>query len=907
MVTERCRPRLRKALTSASFLLCISALLLAGCGAGAGSGSSGNNIAVSITNKITSVQAGTPAIAFAATVQNDSSNSGVTWSLTASGAACAPMCGTLSAATAATVLYTPPISAPAVPNNQPTVTATSVAKTNKSDSDVFAISAALLVSITNKFSSVNTGFSPFVVNAIVQNDPTNSGVTWTLTANGTACTPAMMCGGLSGATSTSVTYTPPKSVPATQPILTAVSAHDSSKSDVDSFSVILAPISVSIGNKVSTVYAGNSPMFFSANIDNDPSGAGVTWTLSRNGSSCSPACGTISAGQFSTVYTPPSTVPASPSTTLTAVSNADGTKSDFDTFTIAVRPPVSLVITQVNSVLAGGSGVNFSANIQNDPSSTPSVNWTLTSGGAPCSPSCGSLTNIAAASATYMPPSGAFAPVQITATSTYDASKSASATFSVTSTVANNCGAAGGQESLLNGHYALLLEGFWGTGNGTPIALGASFTANGSGGITGGDEDVNDTISPQYLAVNSSGSLYTVGADHRGCLQLTNMGGTTTVFHFALGGIGSGVASKGRIVEFDDNSGNGAGDRGSGILRLQDVTAFSVGALKTQYAFGVAGWSETESQSLHLTVAGSFSNASGSVSNATFDENIGGTLFPEATGVTGTIGSISSTTGRGTATLNPSIFDWAIYVVNSSEFFLIGTDPTNFNPVSLGIGVATGNSFTAASLSGNYVMHATGNTNGSADASLQLLTMIAGGAQTGTLSGTVDSYGVGNGAQTTTLSGVTYNVDPISGRTTLGNPSDNLPILYLTTPTDGISAFVAGVGPDALFGVAEQQTSSTLAAGTYIFGTEEPADNTVPNRAGVETIAAGGAITGTFDQSNTSGLQTNQSVSATVSLGSNGTGNIGSNTVAMTSGSKLFSIDETGGTSGPAGIVVAEQ
>ena len=40
--------------------------------------------------------------------------------------------------------------------------------------------------------------------------------------------------------------------------------------------------------------------------------------------------------------------------------------------------------------------------------------------------------------------------------------------------------------------------------------------------------------------------------------------------------------------------------------------------------------------------------------------------------------------------------------------------------------------------------------------------------------------------RTTNLSSVTYNVALRSGRTTLGNPSDNLPILYLTTPTDGI-------------------------------------------------------------------------------------------------------------------------
>ena len=90
---------------------------------------------------------------------------------------------------------------------------------------------------------------------------------------------------------------------------------------------------------------------------------------------------------------------------------------------------------------------------------------------------------------------------------------------------------------MLNGHYALLVQGFEGSGAGTPILIGASFAANGSGSVTGGEEDVNDTVSAQHLTFTSSGSLYTVGSDHRGCLQLTNTGGTTTVFHFAVSGI----------------------------------------------------------------------------------------------------------------------------------------------------------------------------------------------------------------------------------------------------------------------------------------------------------------------------------------------------------------------------------
>lgn len=888
-------------------IIAVAIVTLAGCSAGAGSGGNGNSVSVTITNKVASVQAGTGAISFSATVQNDSGNSGVTWGLTANGASCSPTCGALSAATPTSVTYTPPSSAGTSPNNQPTLTATSVAKTNKSDSDAFTVSPALTVTITNKFTTVNAGSSAFVVNATVQSDSTNSGVSWTLTTNGAACPAA--CGTLTGATTTSVTYAPPSTVP-TQPniTLTATSVHDNSKSDSDSFTIVKPAISVTIGNKVSTVYAHGSEILFSVNVDNDPTNSGVTWRLTASGSNCSPGCGTISGGQSGAIYTPPNSVPSPATATLTAVSSADGTKSDFDTFTIAPVPPVSVTVSQVTSVLAGGSGITFSANIQNDPSSTPTVNWTLTVGGTSCAPStCGSLTNSQPTTVTYLPPTASISSVQITATSTFDPSKSGSDVFNVTSGVSSSCGAAGGQESLLNGHYAMLVQGFWGGGGGTPILIAGSFAANGSGTITGGEEDVNDSIAPQHLTFDSAPghSLYTVGADHRGCLQLTNSAGTTTVFRFSLGGISSGVASKGRIIEFDDNSGTGARYRGSGILRLQDTTAFMPGALKPNYAFGVGGWTQSGNQWLHLGAAGSFNNSGGSLTGV-LDENIGGILFSETTGVTGTIGSISSTTGRAVANFPQGVFDWAMYIVNSSEFFLVGTDAVNDNPVSFGMVIATGSSFTASALSGNYILHATGNLT-SASVDLDLLTMVPGGAQTGTLSGTVYSDGGGSGAATTSLSNIAYNIDPTLGRVALGNPSDNLPVLYVTTPTDGISAFVVGVNADAQEGVIEFQPSQTYStasvAGTLAFGTEDPGDNTVYNEAGSATISTSGSASGTVDLSTTGGLTPSVPFNPTVTItNSNGTGNLGSQTVAITNGTKIFYIDESAGV-----IVVAEQ
>jgi len=877
-------------------------LALAGCSAGAGGG---GNISVTIANKVTSVQAGTAAVSFSASVQNDSGNKGVTWSLTANGSSCSPTCGALSAATKTSVTYTPPASAGASPNNQPKLTATSVASTSKSDSDTFTVSPALTVTIANKVSTVNAGTEPFVVTATVQNDSTNSGVSWSLTANGSACSPA--CGTLSGSNTTSVTYAPPATTPSSpnnQPKLTATSIAKSSTSDFESFTLSQAAISVSILNKVTTVPADSGTILFSASVQNDSANAGITWTLKANGANCQPTCGTLATAAQNTIfYTPPTSVPSSPNNrpTLTATSVSNSTKSDSDAFTITAAASITVTINQVSSVLAGTAGTNFDAAVQND-SSDSGVTWTLT---CPPSTNCGQLTGNTTTSVTYTPPATAPPSNQATikATSIADNTKSASDTLTITSTVANGCsGASHGQESLLNGHYAFLVQGFEGSGAGTPILIGASFAANGSGSVTGGEEDVNDTVSAQHLTFTSSGSLYTVGSDHRGCLQLTNASGTTTVFHFAVSGITSGVASKGRIIEFDSSSSSGAGSRGSGILRLQTPSSFVLSALQANYAFGVDGWASNGNAFVHLTAGGSFDNSNGALSNGVDDINIDGFYSPNSPNHTGSIDPISATTGRTTASFD--IFNWAVYVINPSELFLIGTDSFE---TSAGRAIVTANSFSATALSGNYILHATGNSSGSASVDLDLLTTTPGGAQTGALSGTVYSDGGGSSAATTSLSNVAYNIDPASGRVALGNPSDNLPVLYVTTPTDGISAFVVGVNADAQQGVIEFQPSQTYtaasAAGTYAFGSEDPGDNTVYNDAGSATITSGGSASGTADLSSAAGLTPNLPFSATVTISnSNGTGNLGSQTVAIINGTKIFYIDESTGV-----IVVAEQ
>jgi hypothetical protein len=321
-------------------------------------------ISVSITNKVASLTAGAATVTLNATVSNDSANAGVNWMLTAGGAACSPTCGTIGQAMAASVVYTPPATAPAAPNNTPTITATSITDKTKSDTDAITIqaAAAIKVAITNKISTVAPGAAAVTLNASVTNDGANAGVNWTLTAGGAACSPT--CGTIGQATAASVVYTPPATAPAAPnnaPTITATSVTDKTKSDTDAITIQAAAtgITVAITNKFKTITAGGPTVTVNVAVTNDPKNDGVTWTLTAGGTDCQPTCGTLTLNaQFTVMYTSPTNAPGAPNNTptLTATSFTDGKTSDSFMFTIA--PPaasLSLLKGQYAAVLQGSN------------------------------------------------------------------------------------------------------------------------------------------------------------------------------------------------------------------------------------------------------------------------------------------------------------------------------------------------------------------------------------------------------------------------------------------------------------------------------------------------------------------------------------------------------------------------
>jgi len=150
-------------------------------------------------------------------------------------------------------------------------------------------------------------------------------------------------------------------------------------------------IAVSITPSTATVQIGGT-LTINATANNDPSGAGVSWTLS-------PASGAGTLTNMTTtsvVYNAPSSPPASHVTvTITATAVKDASKSSSATVTL---PSVAVSIVPSTATIIAGGTQTFTAAVQNDPANK-GVTWAI----SPAS-GAGTLTNASSTSVTYNAP-----------------------------------------------------------------------------------------------------------------------------------------------------------------------------------------------------------------------------------------------------------------------------------------------------------------------------------------------------------------------------------------------------------------------------------------------------------------------------------------------------------------------
>jgi dienelactone hydrolase len=223
-------------------------------------------VTVSIAPASATVAAGSTA-QFTATVGNDPSKKGVTWTLTENGSSCAPACGAVSptstpsgTATTYTAPSTPPASSLTF-----ALTATSVADTTKSSTATVTF-AAITVSAVLPPSGIIPITATQQFTATVGLDSSNQGLTWTLTQNGTNCEPA--CGTVSPANTARgapTTYTGPATVPANASVtINAIAVADSMKANKATITltdgtVKLIPASLSFSCKIGSTGANRCP------------------------------------------------------------------------------------------------------------------------------------------------------------------------------------------------------------------------------------------------------------------------------------------------------------------------------------------------------------------------------------------------------------------------------------------------------------------------------------------------------------------------------------------------------------------------------------------------------------------------------------------------------------------------
>jgi len=544
----------------------------AGCGAKASSQSETPLISLSMAQipPTSMIVGGTASVS--ATVDNDIAHEGVDWVATC---ASAPNCGSFSpphTPSGGTTMFIAPLAVPS--HNTVTVNALSSTDRSKSFSATVTITSTVTgVVITQPPPASAPAGSTVTVAATVSGDPSNEGLDWKATCGTVDCTPPGAQHSAPGAAFTFVVPGPAQipTIVGTTVTLTAFATADHSFHAFASFTVA-APLSISLSQPPPSTMVTNATAMVTAVISNDPTNAGVDWSVAcfaANNSLCGSVVPAHTASGVAATFTAPATVASPPTVFVTATSTANPNLSI--TASVTVVNPLSVQITQgvpTNSIAINGTAPLIAA-VSND-SSNAGVDWSVicSSAGA-----CGSLSPThtdSGATTTYTAPSAvpAGGTVTITAAATADATKTAAQTVAVSAGVPPN--------TLLNGNFVLFLSGK-NSVNG-PYVLGGLISGDGQGNITGGRLDLVDASGNASPDVGISSGTYSAGADGRAQINLQL---NTNVLNGPFGVNGSGsitlsvvfVNPQHALVSETDSFGNG-----TGTLDLQnanDLAAFA--------------------------------------------------------------------------------------------------------------------------------------------------------------------------------------------------------------------------------------------------------------------------------------------------------------------------------------------
>jgi Putative Ig domain len=672
---------------------------------------------------------------------------------------------------------------------------------------------------------------------------------------------------------------------------------------VSGFSIVVSTESIAFTPSAPTTVTAGGTLSVNATVSSDPGNGGVNWSVTCASAACGSFVASHTASGTATTYDAPPTPPTGGTVTITAAA-ADAPSPQVSAVVTVNALPLSIttsslpngtVNTAYSATITASGGVppyTFSLDAASSALPTPLA----FNAGSPSATITGTPT---AASTT----NNIIVDVKDSEGTPMTAQKTYSLTINAVTAACNK-----GNESVLAGQYAFQLQGFDSNG---PVGLIGSFTADGTGKITAGEEDLNDSTTgttPPPLSIIAAGSFYSVGLDtnggYRGCMTIATSAATST-YRFALNQISSNVAFGGQLIEFDST-----GTNVTGGMYQQTAAAFSNTQVSGNYAFG-ASTTESLTLSQRFAMAGVFSVSGTTISSGSVDTDENGNVNNHCTTpciFTGTRGSPDSN-GRTTFSITPtgatSPVNMVYYTVFTGALVMMNTDTQANNAPYVGtIMQQSGEPFSNSSLSGTSVIYTvglSGSTPPTADVQVGLLAFPSVGNFT-----INNDENDGGTISSNSISG-TYSVAS-NGRVTLpSGGGGHSPVFYLVKPGKG---FMVGTDSSVTAGSFEPQspgpflTSSTV----FGFGTISPAEQNIDYEAGWVNFNGSGTVSGATDDTSLFGGQNvDNTFSQTYAVASNGRGTVGSSSTPnvifyVVSGTKaiLFNAYNQAGTQGKA-------
>lgn len=878
--------------------------LLAGC-------HGGSSITIQIEPNTISIDEG-QSFNFAATVANDTTNAGVTWTLTQTG--CSGVgCGALSAATPFSVTFAAPTDLSAIQ----TVTLTATANAKSSVTTTATITVNLPPMFTNTSATQLVCVSACQLPSGGNGQPYNQSIT---SADGVAplifsLASGTLPAGLTLNQSGTIVGTPSAPTVGGSPITSTFTVKLSDSSMPPDSVTQLFAITVQPPTKLSITTTGPLPAaFINGQYNTLISATGgvtpVTWSvLTPTGTQTGLPPGLVlstTSGQITGVPTVQVSVTYPKTYTFTVQVKDSSLPSPGQVATIplsiTVQEPPALAIT-TNSLPTGNTATPYSASLQAS-GGIPPYAWALTSGQLPAGLTLAPNGTISGTPILITQTPVQFT-VQLTDSEVVPPNPLPAEQLSITITQGTTS-----SSTLLSGEYAFLFQGFDVNG---PVSIAGTIVADGNGNITAGAEDSNRT-SGIVLAATLSGT-YTIGTDGRGTLELIAVNPQSGVqlrtdYNLALYSNGNARFIENNTLNTTAPNGDTLGTRGEGTIKYVTGTVSSSGSASSltsgdfsgNYAFEFTGQDLSGKPAVlagAVTANGGQEQLTPAAGGLNSDFNDNGTFSSQS--ITGTF-SVGSNYNRGAVTMTFQLpgksqmtLTFECYFVSPTDAFFVEIDSPSTTSATVyfllsGEMTAQQSSyqFGDTSLAGTSIATGTG-VNGS-NTSVLLGSLTSPGNGSASL-----NYDENNGGTLATPAFTgNYSIGS-NGRvafTWTGTTTPRVAVAYLTGPGQG---FLLGYDPAATGGMLEEQTGAPLSLssfqGSYAIGTATPRDTKVPNFVGqFNALFTPTPVPGvvnltasqTFDEVDPSGAHTAQSLNAIVTaIAANGSGTMAANPTSI--------------------------